>query len=108
MRRYRVCSRSELAPGTVRLVRADGREIALVDLGEAGLRAVDAICSHAHEYLTEGDVDLEERTIECPKHGSAFDLDTGRPRSLPATRPIEVFQVTTEDDDVWIEVKDGG
>ncbi len=107
MSRVRVCARSELVPGRARLVRVGGREIALVDLGEAGLRAIDAICSHAHEYLSEGEVDLEERTIECPKHGSTFDLDTGRPRSLPATQPVEVFEVTTENDDVWIEVRDG-
>lgn len=108
MSRYRVCARSELGPGTVRLVRAGGREVALVDLGEDGLRAIDAICSHAHEYLTEGELDPEERTIECPKHGSTFDLDTGRPRSLPATQPVEVFEVTVDGDDVWIEVRNGG
>ena len=105
MSRVRACSLQEIPPGTVRLVRAAGREIALANLGEAGLRAIDAICSHAHEYLTEGELDPEERTIECPKHGSTFDLDTGRPRSLPATQPVEVFEVTTENDDVWIEVK---
>lgn len=107
MSRYRVCARSELAPGEARLVRVGGREIAVVDLGEAGLRAIDAICSHAHEYLSEGEVDLEERTIECPKHGSTFDLDTGRPRTLPATQPVTVFEVFTENDDVWIEVRNG-
>ncbi len=48
------------------------------------------------------DPDLE--TIECPKHGSTFDLNTGRPRTLPATQPVEVFAVKVEDDDVMIEV----
>jgi 3-phenylpropionate/trans-cinnamate dioxygenase ferredoxin subunit len=67
---------------------------------------VDAVCSHAHEYLTEGEVDVDEGTIECPKHGSTFDLTTGRPRSLPATAPVEVFAVTTDHDDVMIEVND--
>jgi 3-phenylpropionate/trans-cinnamate dioxygenase ferredoxin subunit len=105
--RVRVCSLQEVPPGSVRLVRAAGREIALANLGEAGLRAIDAICSHAHEYVTEGELDPQERTIECPKHGSTFDLDTGRPRSLPATQPVEVFEVITENDDVWIEVRDG-
>lgn len=108
MSRVRVCSLQEVPPGSVRLVRVDGREIALVNLGEAGLRAIGAICSHEHAYLTEGELDPESGTIECPKHGSTFDLDTGRPRSLPATQPVEVFEVTTENDDVWIEVRDGG
>lgn len=108
MSRVRACSLSELEPGRVRHVRAGDREIALVHLGEAGLRAIDAICSHAHEYLTEGEVDADERTIECPKHGSTFDLDTGRPRTLPATMPVRVYRVMVENDDVWIEVNGDG
>ena len=49
------------------------------NLGEHGFRAVDAICSHAHYFLDEGEVDVDDETIECPKHGSTFDLNTGRP-----------------------------
>ena len=52
---------------------------------------MDAICSHAHYFLDEGEVDVDDETIECPKHGSTFDLNTGRPRTLPATQPVEVF-----------------
>ena len=82
----------------------DGREIAIVNLGRDGFRAIDAVCSHAHEYLDEGEVDVEECTIECPKHGSTFDLETGKPRSLPAFVPVEVYAVKVDDDDVLIEV----
>jgi 3-phenylpropionate/trans-cinnamate dioxygenase ferredoxin subunit len=57
--------------------------------------------------LDEGEVDAEDETIECPKHGSVFDLNTGKPRSLPATLPVEAFAVTTEDHDILIEVTNG-
>ena len=67
-------------------------------------RAIDAVCSHEHAWLDEGDVDPDLGTIECPKHGSTFDLDTGRPRSLPAIRPVQVYDVTVKDDDIMIEV----
>ena len=107
MSAVRVCAVSEVPVGESRRVEVVGREIAVVNLGDAGFRAVDAICSHAREYLTEGEVDVDDGTIECPKHGSTFDLATGRPRSLPATAPVEVFAVTTNDDDVMIEVNDG-
>ncbi|HEX5950483.1 MAG TPA: non-heme iron oxygenase ferredoxin subunit [Actinomycetota bacterium] len=107
MRSVRVCSVGEIPAGEVRRVEVDGRPIAVVNLGDEGLRAVDAICSHAHYFLDEGEVDADDETIECPKHGSVFDLNTGRPRSLPATLPVETFAVTTEDDDILIEVTNG-
>ncbi len=70
-----------------------------------GFRAVDAICSHEHYYLYEGEVDVEDHTIECPKHGSTFDLETRerRARSRPM-RPVAVYAVKVDDDDVLIEV----
>jgi 3-phenylpropionate/trans-cinnamate dioxygenase ferredoxin subunit len=60
-------------------------------------------CSHAEASLAEGELfDLE---VECPRHGSAFDIITGAPKSLPATRPVPVYQVKIEDADVmvWLE-----
>lgn len=82
----------------------DGREIAVVNLGEDGWRAIDALCSHEHAYLDEGEVDVDLCTIECPKHGSTFDLATGNPKTLPAVRPVTVYPVTTDGDDILIEV----
>ena len=102
--RRRLCSVDDVPPGEARRFAVDGRLVAVVNLGDEGFRAVDAICSHAHYFLDEGEVDPDFETIECPKHGSTFDLNSGQPRSLPATEPVETFAVTTEDDDVYIEV----
>jgi 3-phenylpropionate/trans-cinnamate dioxygenase ferredoxin subunit len=90
--------------GEARRFAVDGRLVAVVNLGDDGFRAVDAICSHEHYYLDEGEVDVDLETIECPKHGSTFDLDTGKARTLPAIKPVDVFPVTVTDDDVLIEV----
>jgi len=100
----RICGVDDVPAGEVRRFSLDGREVAVVNLGDEGFRAVDAVCSHAHYYLDEGEVDVEERTIECPKHGSTFDLETGKPTSLPALVPVEAFAVKVDDDDVMIEV----
>jgi 3-phenylpropionate/trans-cinnamate dioxygenase ferredoxin subunit len=102
----RLCATGEIPIGEVRRFEVDHRPIAVVNLGEEGFRAVDAICSHAHYFLDEGEVDADFGTIECPKHGSTFDLDTGRPRTLPATQPVEVFDVKIEGDDVLIDYDD--
>jgi len=100
----RICGVGDVPKGEARRYSLGEREIAVVNLGDEGFRAVDAVCSHAHYYLDEGEVDVEERTIECPKHGSTFDLETGKPMSLPALVPVEAFAVKVDDDDVMIEV----
>jgi 3-phenylpropionate/trans-cinnamate dioxygenase ferredoxin subunit len=100
----RVCSVEDVPAGEARRFAVDGRLVAVVNLGDEGFRAVDAICSHEHYYLDEGEVDVELETIECPKHGSTFDLDTGAARTLPAITPVDVFPVTVTDEDVLIEV----
>jgi 3-phenylpropionate/trans-cinnamate dioxygenase ferredoxin subunit len=100
----RVCETKDVPPGEARRYRLDGREVAVVNLGDEGFRALDAICSHAHYHLDEGEVDVEMETIECPKHGSTFDLNSGQPRTLPATQPVDTFPVTVDGDDVMIEV----
>jgi 3-phenylpropionate/trans-cinnamate dioxygenase ferredoxin subunit len=103
----RICGVDEVPVGEVRRFELGARPYAVVNLGDEGFRVVDAICSHAHYFLDEGEVDVDLETIECPKHGSTFDLDTGKPRTLPATQPVEVFPVKVEDDDIMIEVTDG-
>jgi len=100
----RVAAAADVPVGEATRVAVGDREIAVVNLGEAGFRAVDAVCSHAHYYLDEGEVDVDDATIECWKHGSTFDLETGKPRTLPATQPVQVFPVKIEGDDVMIEV----
>ena len=100
----RVCETKDVPPGEARRYSLDGREVAVVNLGGEGFRALDAICSHAKYYLDEGEVDVDLETIECPKHGSTFDLNTGSAKTLPATQPVDTFAVTVDGDDVMIEV----
>ena len=66
--------------------------------------AVNDVCSHADVSLSEGDV--EDGTVECWLHGSRFDLRTGQPTGLPATKPVAVYAVTIEGDDVLVDVED--
>lgn len=88
----------------MRAFEVNGQRVAVANLGPAGFRAVGDVCSHERYFLSEGEVDLEEQTIECPKHGSTFDLNTGRPRTLPATAPVPAYPVTVRDDAILIEV----
>ena len=100
----RLCGVDEVPVGEARRFELEARPYAVANLGEEGFRVLDAICSHAHYFLDEGELDVEDETIECPKHGSTFDLNTGRPTTLPATMPVEAFAVKVEGDDVMIEM----
>jgi 3-phenylpropionate/trans-cinnamate dioxygenase ferredoxin subunit len=102
-----VARATDIPEGEARRVVVDGCEIALVNLGGGEFHAVGDICSHEHYHLSEGEVDPDDHTIECPKHGSMFDLETGRPRALPATKPVPVYPVKVEGDAVLVEIADG-
>jgi 3-phenylpropionate/trans-cinnamate dioxygenase ferredoxin subunit len=52
--------------------------------------------------LAEGEVWVDEREIECPRHGSTFDLRTGSPCSLPATHAVAVYEVEIADGNVSV------
>ncbi len=99
-----VARTGDIPEGEARRFEVGGREIAVVNLGEGQFRALEDICSHAHAYLHEGEVDPDFMTIECPRHGSTFDLDSGEPRSLPATVPVPVYAVKIEGDEVKVEI----
>ena len=99
----RLCRRSELAPGDARRFDVAGLRVALVRIGD-DFYAVGDRCSHEDFSLADGEVWAEECEIECAKHGSTFDLRTGQPCSLPATRPVPVYQVVVAGDEVSVVV----
>ena len=98
-----ICPVDELAPGEMRLVEWEDLEIAVVNCSGEFL-AIEDRCSHDDGNLVEGELDQEDCTIECPRHGSKFDLHTGNPVNLPAYVPVDTFPVSVEDGVIKIEV----
>ena len=103
MSEVRLCAVGDVEPGTARRVDVDGHRLCVVRLGDDWYVIGDE-CSHADYSLSEGEVWADEREIECPKHGSTFALATGEPQSFPATRPVPVYAVWVEGDDVIVSV----
>ena len=99
-----VCPLAELGEGETRLVEADGRKIGVFNCG-GELYAIEDRCSHDDGPLAEGEFDSTACTVECPRHGSLFDLRSGRPRTLPAYQPVETFDVSVEDGVVKLEIE---
>ncbi len=96
----------DIPEGEARRFEFGGHEIAVANLGDGEFRALGDVCSHAQAFLHEGEVDAEERTIECPRHGSVFDLESGRPVSLPATLPVPTYAIKVEGEEIKVELKD--
>ncbi|WP_327407329.1 bifunctional 3-phenylpropionate/cinnamic acid dioxygenase ferredoxin subunit [Streptomyces sp. NBC_01288] len=98
----RACGLDELEEDTPKRVELDGTPVSVVKTG-GEVFAINDICSHANVSLSEGDV--EDCQIECWLHGSAFDLRTGKPSGLPATRPVPVYPVQIEGGSVLVDVR---
>ena len=100
---HTVCTVEELPEGAKKIVEVDGIEIGVFNCG-GDLLAIEDRCSHDDGPLAEGEFDTDNCTVECPRHGSLFDLRTGKPKTLPAYVPVDTFPVVVEDDIVKLEV----
>jgi 3-phenylpropionate/trans-cinnamate dioxygenase ferredoxin subunit len=99
-----VCPVSELKPGQRKLIEWEDLEIGVFNCG-GKLYAIEDRCSHDNGPLAEGEFNEATCTVECPRHGSLFDLTTGQPKTLPAYQAVEIFPVTVEDDIIKMEVE---
>ena len=101
MEKVVLCALDDIAPGSAKRFEVGKHRIAVVRCDD-DLYAIGDTCTHADFSLSEGEVYCEEREIECWKHGSTFSLETGEPQTLPATKPVPVYTVTVEGDDVVV------
>ena len=106
MTEERLCSVDDVAAGRGPALRRSATlAIAVVRIGDDWY-AIGDVCTHQKISLAEGEVDADEREIECWKHGSCFSLETGEPDSLPATKAGPGVRVTLDGDDVMVVTRD--
>ncbi len=98
-----ICAVHELPPGGMRLVEHEELEIGVFNCAGEVL-AIEDRCSHDDGPLVEGELDQETCTVECPRHGSRFDLRTGRPLTLPAYQPVDTFPVSVDGGIIRVEI----
>jgi len=98
-----ICAIDDLPPGAKRVVMWEDLEIGVVNCG-GDILAIEDRCSHDNGDLMEGEVDEDRCTVECPRHGSLFDLRTGKPLTLPAYVPVDTFPVMVQDGVIRVEV----
>ena len=95
---------AELPPGAMKIVVSGPLEIGVYNCG-GELLALEDRCSHDDGPLCEGEWDDSLCRVVCPRHGSAFDLATGRPLSLPAYEPVATYPVEIVDGTVRLRVE---
>jgi 3-phenylpropionate/trans-cinnamate dioxygenase ferredoxin subunit len=100
--RVRVASVEEVPVGALKGVVAGRQEICLAHAEDGNFYAIDDVCTHENFLLSGGE--LFDLQVECPQHGSRFNLKTGAVTGLPAVIPTRVFPVELEGDEVYVDV----
>ncbi|MFC1537442.1 Rieske (2Fe-2S) protein [Gemmatimonadota bacterium] len=102
MEYLKVAELNECMEGVPRHIEVEGRAVLLVK-AEGGLFAVDDTCTHEDASLAEGFI--EGTTIECPRHGAVFDLQSGKVITASAVRDLGRYPVRLEGEDVLIGIE---
>lgn len=104
MAKVRVATTSEVPLDSLKRVVADSQEICLAHAEDGNFYAIGDVCTHEEFLLSGGE--LFGLDVECPQHGSRFNLVTGKVTGLPAVIPAKTYPVTVDDADVFVEVPD--
>ena len=100
-----VASVDEIQPGgRLSVFYDDDIPILLTQADDGTLLAIEDVCSHDGQPLTDGPI--EDGEIVCPRHGARFDLVTGEAKCMPATSGIETFEIQVEDGNILLRPRE--
>ena len=102
MAKVRVAAVDEVPVGVLKAVVADHTEICLAHAEDGKFYAINDVCTHENFLLSGGE--LFDLQVECPQHGSRFNLETGAVTGLPAVIPTRVYPVAVENGEVFVDV----
>lgn len=100
----RICHVDELAVGDALRIDIEDEPVALFNV-DGTFYAIQDTCSHGNWSLAEGY--LEGDMIECSLHMAKFCVRTGKVCAAPATKPLKVFPVRIEGDEVYVDLSAG-
>jgi len=96
----KVAEGKDIQPSTMKVVEANGEKICLATV-EGKYYAIGNVCTHLGGPLAQGK--LEGYEVECPWHGSRFDIRTGKVVRPPAMRSEPTYEIKVEDDNILIK-----
>ena len=96
-----VAKTADIEPGKMMPVTAGDKQLALYNIGGA-FYASDNECTHAYAMLTDGTIDGD--VIECPLHGGAFEIKTGKGLGAPVFCDLKCYPTRVSGDAVEVDV----
>ena len=103
MKKVKVGMLSEFHEGKIKGLEVEGKKILIANV-KGELYAIDSMCSHEEGPLEEGEIDVKNCCVKCPWHHAVFDLKTGQAVEAPAEKPQEIYPVSVEGEEVFIEI----
>jgi 3-phenylpropionate/trans-cinnamate dioxygenase ferredoxin component len=91
----------EIEEGKMKSFKAKGKEVLIAKL-ESKHYALENKCTHMGCSLSDGTI--KNGRIECPCHGSIFDIKTGKVLKGPASKSVAMFKVKVENDALLIDM----
>ena len=95
----KVANTSDFQPLQMKEVQLDGEIICIINVNEK-YYAINNICTHEGCPLADGKVEGYE--VECPWHGSKFDVRTGEPTKPPAMQAVPKYEVKVEGNSILV------
>ena len=95
----KVAEIKDIQPSNMRAVDLEGERVCIANV-EGNYYAIGSVCTHLGGPLNEGT--LEGYDVECPWHGSKFDVRTGEPTRPPARQAVPSYEVKVEGNNILI------
>jgi glycine betaine catabolism B len=89
----------DIAPSSMKAVDVADEKVCIINI-EGNYYAIGNVCTHVGGPLDEGT--LEGYEVECPWHGSKFDVRTGEPTKPPARQSVPTYEVQLEGNNILV------
>lgn len=100
----KVAETKDIQASQMKAVEVNGEKVCVVNV-EGRFYAIGNVCTHVGGPLAQGK--LEGYEVQCPWHGSKFDIRTGKVVRPPAMRAEPTYDVKVEENNILIENKKG-
>ena len=95
----KVAESKDIGPSSMKAVDVAGEKVCIINV-EGNFYAIGNVCTHVGGPLNEGT--LEGFEVECPWHGSKFDVKTGEPTKPPARQAVPSYEVKIQDNKILV------